>query len=335
MKKALILTAAAMAAMLTGCDSSALKPTVTGTANEILVVMDDSVFKAPSGQAVIMALDRDMPCLPQFEPYFNISRVQNSNFTSIVSPARNIIRVNVGDIYSHVKMRTQEDVWAHPQAVMTINGPDHESVAAAVREYEDDIRGYFIKQERERAIAYQRRSPEQDKTDSVKKIFNMNMVIPKGMNRYKRVKNSVWIANSSQRITQNMVIYSVPYADMKQFSLDSILAVRDSVVKELIPGPADGSYMATETKHVQPIFEEGTLENGEYAAIVRGLWRVEGDLMGGPFVSVSTLDRKRNRIVTAECFLYAPNEYKRNALRLLEATLFTMNFDEQNNSKDK
>ena len=58
--------------------------------------------------------------------------------------------------------------------------------------------------------------------------------------------------------------------------------------------------------------------------ITRGLWEMEGDAMGGPFVSHSIVDSSRRRIIVAEGFVYAPGMKKRNLLRQLEASLYTL-----------
>lgn len=315
--------------ILASCSSEGLKPSATGTSNEVLVVIDDSVSKSAAGDSLFTLLDGNIPCMPQYEPYFNISRTNSNGFTGILKPARNIIIVNVSDIYSSVRLKHQKDAWSKPQSVLYINGPDEESVAHAIGKYGDDILNFFIQAERDRAINFQKKSVEAKAVNKVKEKFGFDMTIPKGMNRIKETDGALWIANASQDISRNIVIYSVPYTDVQQFDKDYLLQVRDSVVKSLIPGPVDGSYMATEYRYDPPRYRHTTMASGKFATETRGLWRVEGDLMGGPFVSVSTLDEKNQRIVTAEAFLYAPNQYKRNALRQLEAVLFTMNFDNQ------
>jgi hypothetical protein len=80
-------------------------------------------------------------------------------------------------------------------------------------------------------------------------------------------------------------------------------------------------YMATDsvTVEVQPIDVQG-----QYAFEVRGLWRMKGDFMGGPFVSHSRVDTINNRVITAEIFVYSPDKMKRNLVRTLEASLYTL-----------
>jgi hypothetical protein len=51
---------------------------------------------------------------------------------------------------------------------------------------------------------------------------------------------------------------------------------------------------------------------------------LDGEAMGGPFVSLTRLDQVNGRVVTAEVFLYAPGQKKRNAMRQIEAILYTL-----------
>ena len=59
-------------------------------------------------------------------------------------------------------------------------------------------------------------------------------------------------------------------------------------------------------------------------AELRGLWRTEKAFMGGPFLSYTVLDEKRNRIITAEGFVFAPSLDKRNYVRELQAIIQTV-----------
>jgi len=56
---------------------------------------------------------------------------------------------------------------------------------------------------------------------------------------------------------------------------------------------------------------------------MRGLWKVQNDFMGGPFVNVSFLDSVNNRIICMDAYVYRPNKDKRELLRELEAVMYT------------
>ena len=51
---------------------------------------------------------------------------------------------------------------------------------------------------------------------------------------------------------------------------------------------------------------------------------LDGEAMGGPFVSLTRLDQVNGRVVRAEAFLYAAGQKKRNALRQIEAILYSL-----------
>jgi hypothetical protein len=73
----------------------------------------------------------------------------------------------------------------------------------------------------------------------------------------------------------------------------------------------------------------------KYAVKVDGLWRVENDFMGGPFVSYTFLDPKNNQVVTLFGYVYYPNHKKRDKLLQVESILYSVNVSPQPNKKVK
>ncbi|MBO4371072.1 MAG: DUF4837 family protein [Paludibacteraceae bacterium] len=315
------------ALFLGACSEKSMKPNVTGAAGELLLVIDDSVYNSPVGDSLRKILDRDVPCLPQSEPMFNISRTSHKGFTELLKPARNILIVTISDIYSSAKVKAGSDKWAKPQAVIYVNGPDLQSVAEIIGKRQQAVTQYFLKAERDRFITYHSHSQEIKSKEKVEELFGASMVIPKGMKRTKTGTDFLWISGVNGDFNQNIVLYSVPYYSTAQFEREELLRVRDSVLKANIPGPSDGSYMTTEYRVEPPIWEKTSTKNGEYAAKLTGLWTVEGDFMGGPFVSLTVVSSERAELLTAETFVYAPNQNKRNIMRQLEAVLYTLNFN--------
>ena len=61
--------------------------------------------------------------------------------------------------------------------------------------------------------------------------------------------------------------------------------------------------------------------NGMYAVAYRGLWKMENDFMGGPFVHYTLLDKDQMRIINLDAFVYAPKFNKREYLRELDAII--------------
>ena len=76
----------------------------------------------------------------------------------------------------------------------------------------------------------------------------------------------------------------------------------------------------------QPIFVQAEdLDDGASTGVqLPQRMYMENDIMGGPFVSHSIVDEVHNRMVVVEAFVYAPNKLKRNFMRKLEASLYTL-----------
>jgi hypothetical protein len=185
---------------------------------------------------------------------------------------------------------------------------------------------YLVGAERKRSASFYTKYSNRSMSNKLKKALDVDMVVPSHIDKSRIEKDFIWMTNANIDMTQNIVVYAYPYNGKEDFQLKNLLAKRDSVMKKYIAGPTDGSYMTTEYRY-DPYYREMTDEKGRYVVEIRGLWRVEGDIMGGPFVSRSYYDEKRGRVLTTETYLYGPNKKKRNIMRQLEAMIRTVDFD--------
>ena len=298
-------------------------PNATGLPYEMLVVMDDAQWERPLGRAVFNVLDSDVPGLPQSERSFRISRVAPSGFSSsnMFRIMRNVIKVNIQDIYTQPKLKFARNVYSYPQMIMTLQAPDEESLAKYVEENAQSIIDFFTKAEMNREIENLREKHNPEVSRLAKEILEVEVWVPWELNKFKKGQDFLWASTNVGKKDMNLVLYSYPYTDKNTFTLDYFLNKRDSVMKVNIPGGPEGSYMTT--NHEMVYVEDATVR-GKYAQVARGLWRVQGDRMGGPFVSHSRVDEVNGRIIVAEAFIYAPESLKRDLLRRMEAALYTL-----------
>jgi hypothetical protein len=127
--------------------------------------------------------------------------------------------------------------------------------------------------------------------------------------------------------SQGILIYCFDYTDTNSFNLENIIAKRNEITKKYIPGPTDDSYMQVSEEVILPVAKQINF-NDQFAVETRGLWKVEGDFMGGPFLSYTLIDELRNRVITIDGYVYAPKDKKRNLLLQLEAILHTLKISE-------
>ena len=139
----------------------------------------------------------------------------------------------------------------------------------------------------------------------------------------------IWCCNNKGPMRKDVVVYSYPYTSQEQFGIESLIRMRDAVLGRIVSAQVEGSHMGTEFKHFPPVTRSVAAlrdsTGGFYGMETRGLWKIlDGEAMGGPFVSLTRLDQVNGRVVTAEAFLFAAGQKKRNAMRQQEAILYTL-----------
>ena len=330
-----LLSMALMALVLFSCEGNGKKggkslftPVSSGRPYEMLVVIDKGMWERPAGRALFNVLDSDVPGLPQPERSFRISQIIPSKFDRGFRIFRNIIDVDIQPIYTQPKLKYSRDSYSSPQMIMTIQAPDEQSFEDFVTKNRQVIVDFFTKAEMNRQINVLKEKYSPVVAAKVGSIFGCDVRIPAELDRYKEGKDFLWASsdNNSTNTSLNFVIYSYPYADKNTFTKDYFIHKRDSVMKINIPGARDGQYIQTDADYVN--VKEFAVK-GEYAFEARGLWYMENDMMGGPFVSHARVDRPNGRVVVVEGFVFAPEKKKRDLMRKLEAALYTLNLPQE------
>ena len=310
---------------------SVLTPTSAGSPYEILLVAAEDDFHNGVVDSLYAVLTDDVAGIAQSEPCFKVSRITQNNLSKTLRLCRNIIIVKIDPVmYSTCKFKYSRNVYAAPQIVATIQAPDARRCKHFIENNRDMIMDFFTKAEINRQADLLREDHQPHVQQTAKKLFDCDIWAPTELTKVKTGRNFLWarcekiVRNVEQDI--NLVIYSYPYRDPKTFTEEYFVRKRDSVMMINVPGPHEGQYMMT-TKSFNIISDETV--HGQYAQVVRGLWHIKDYDMGGPFVSVSRVDEKNQRVIVAEGFLYYPNQAKRNILKKLEAALYTLRLPDE------
>lgn len=248
--------------------------------------------------------------------------VQPKDFNGLLRYVRNILIVTIDpNVYTKTSLAYEADRWAQNQVVVTLRTPDEASLLAYMQEGHT-LSDFFVKVEMRRAISQLKDSYSTLVMDKLKEQFDVMLNAPSNFTYYKDTTDFFWSSNNANTGRMDLVVYSFPYTDPNTFTADYLVAKRDSVMKANLPGSFPGSYVQTE-KRAGVDYQAITLQ-GKYCGVMRGLWRVQGDMMGGPFVSHTRLDEQNNRVIVVEGFVYAPETEKRNFIRRIEAALYTL-----------
>jgi hypothetical protein len=330
MKKAGIYVLIIVSVLSAGCNQGKIKnsflPAVSGNAGEVIVVMEPSYWKTASGVAFKSILSEETPGLPQSEPLFNLVHIAPQAFTSLFRVHRNVILTSISTSSKKSGITVEYDKWAKPQTVITMEVQSRVSFDSLFTANSQKILALLLKSERDRLIQNYAAYPETKLMERLKKNTGVGITIPKGYSYDMDTTDFNWIALETPEISQGIFVYYYNYADKETFTEDYLIKKRDSFLKQFVHGSRPDSYMTTELQ-VFPTFTSYEL-NGNYTAELRGLWKMQGDFMGGPFISLTQLDKKNNRVVTVEGYVYAPKFNKRNYVRQLEAILYSIQLPE-------
>ena len=322
-----VLAAAVSIFGAAGCDafhklSTDRGNSAQGAPYELIVVCNTAVWDGAVGDTLRAILRQPVPAINQEEPLFDVMRVTPDGFKNIITRHRNIIKVLI-EPTAQLGIGVQYDVSAHPQVVVLVQGASDSEVADYLSENRDNLLYVLEKAERDRTIEFAEKYQELAIRDAVRKEFGIEMKVPKGYMLRNRTDDFLWASYEMPMASQGFFIYSYPYKGTRSLSVEALTAARNKFAA-LIPGPSDGSYMTTFAEY-EP--DRRALRIGGRMWIeMRGLWDVENDFMGGPFVSYSTVDTSTDRVITLDCYVYSPKNGKRNYLRALEHLVYLIDF---------
>ena len=266
--------------------------------------------------------DLKMEGLPQQEAVFDVSAIVSDGLTQATRYARNIVMVTTGiDSLKHATVSYQQNTYARPQLILHLRVASTSLLRPTLLYYVRAIERQLVLQELNNGIALLRDKHNKAAEAMVRKMFGARLWVPEDLNKWKRGQDFLWLSNDAARGMQNICIYR--YAG-NVLTREQAIAKRDSMMKLNLPGESEGSYMKTAPYPAVAVDNHSEkTPDGIRPTELRGLWEMQGEAMGGPFVSLSTCYGDSTLVV--EAFVYAPETEKRRMVRRLEASLHTLN----------
>ena len=310
--------------LLASCSSgnekkSAVKGKVQSAPYELLVVANKDWLKTEAGQKLVEIVEAPISGLPQREGNFRVTYVNPEAFKGVFQFYANILVVKVDMKHEESRMTLEKDLYARPQVVEGLYAPTDWAFVRLLEAHKKDILRHFNENEFARERKFLEKNYNGAVMAQVKKQFGVSINVPQDVDDMKIGENFLWASASKKDFQQNVCIYTLPWSNNLSFE-----DVRDSVMKVNIPGDREDQWMETDRRTV--MIDDITRTD---LLVVRGLWDMRNDAMGGPFVSYCYVDTIRNRFLIVEGFVFAPDKKKRPIIRQLEAALQTVKFESE------
>lgn len=302
------------------------------------------VLEGDTNRIVTAILQESVPDMPQPEPMFNIIQVRKGKLTSLYQTVRNRVVVDVDKRNRDFEVKISKDVNAAPQVIIRIK-------AQTVEQLKSRLDGKRLRQildesELKHLASVIRQNVEKQK--EVKRLFGIDMRIPLDMDASKKAKDFVWYSNNTNSGMKNLLIFKInsseknPSARENHSSRENLSAGGNLSSKEISSGteeyPSNGISLSLADKvQIDSVLQKNMLgETDEMYMVIprlgeRGLWEMEGDAMGGPYVMKiirrqknGKISGRKNEIIVVIGFVYAPEMKKRNLIKQLEVVLTTI-----------
>lgn len=297
------------------------------TAEMIVATNNETKWEGKVGETIRAFFNQDFEVLQQPEPLFEMASTQITklNTTKMFKSHHNILIIDIDENIAEPKLEARKDFWASPQRVINITAPSEDEFVRFFDEKKIAIYSILMDSEYERLIKTFKAFRDKEIVDKLSSNFNFTLEIPSGFYTAKQIADFTWIRKETPNNSQGLIIYRYDFVDTMAFDQVRIIAFRNSITEEYIPGPTEGSFMVAD-EDFSPVISKKVDFNGMFAVETRGLWKVEGDFMGGAFVNYTFVDEKRNKVVTVDGYVYAPNKPKRDLLIQMEAIAHSLKF---------
>ena len=325
-------------------DDKALLPPATGEPGEILLVMDSAKWMGPLGDEIRNTFRAPFPGLIQDEPYFNLVYVDPDKLNSVLRNSKNMVFVNTlegnsrGDVIlrnyftkesietiksdTSIFMSKQQDLFAKGQSVLHLFQSSNDLLERHIVKNRSSIQHYFEEVEKVRFRRAIYNAPREKGIENhMLEKHKCFLQIPYGYEIALDVDNSIWIRLMDNKVDKNLFITYKDYTEEKVFNTENIIALRDKAWRRHLLGSDTLSYMVTEP--LVPIDSVSLNWKNKFTVEVRGVWKLNNNSMGGPFLGYIFVDETLGRLYYIEGFVFAPGKKKRNILRELETILDT------------
>lgn len=326
-------------------------PMAFGRVNGIAIIADKALWEGPVGDSLRSYYSSAYLILPQPEPLFDLSHytIEQLNEETTRRELRNYLIVAnlddssspttqmvLQDIGSEKARRAKEDPsystvigkdkWAQGQLLIYQFAHSEDALYANIRKSFPAVAKRFNKADEDKIDASLFQGGENKRlTEQLRSKMDVQLRIPSDFFLALDNDDIFWIRKESSKASSSIILKKLKYTSQAQLTREGIKAVTDSIGRYYVSSQIPKTYQKINDVDL-PMFVDITTVNGKYAVAARGIWEMENDFMGGPFVSYLVHNPEKNELIFLEGFVYAPGEDKRNFIQNLEYLISQVRF---------
>ncbi len=318
-----------------------------GPVNKIVVIADEDLWEGNVGDTARYYLAAPYPVLPQPEKTFDLSHFTAKEmkqdplrrdfrtmlFIADLTDQSSPVTAMVKEIFGENALPSLEqsednqikfsrDLWAREQNVMFLLADGSDALAEGIRTRFPSIANLVHESDRDiiKAQTYGM-GKNGALIRQVKEATGVEVPFPDGfvMADYKQDEKFMWLRKMGREYNGNILLHKLPYTGQEQLTPQGVKAIRDSIGLWISSDEPD-TYMIVNDVDLALYHEAKTID-GKFSLMLKGIWEMENDMMGGPFVSLVVHDAEKNELVFLDAFIFAPGEDKRNEMQKLEVVL--------------
>ncbi|MBL55704.1 MAG: hypothetical protein CMP61_00810 [Flavobacteriales bacterium] len=313
-------------------DDFSYLPEAVGGYSTVNIIADQPLWDNGLKAQVQPVFERQIEGLLNPETEFDITTVRSKVFNRLFKRQRALLIFVTSKKVSQEGVSVKKNVYADGQIVVQLAAKTSDAAITLFKNKKDEI---FQVIDHHRTTMIQKLARKKNNDQLEDRLLNnhgIGMIIPKsyrlGMDSlnffyaFKQGEMKCEKFNHKNCYYQTGVFsYFFNYTDQGIFTPEKFIALRDSVTKIYIEGKTTRdsvrSYMQVYKDF--PVATKNITINGQFAYEVKGWWDMKNGTMGGPFVSVATVDEMRNRVIVTDAFVFGPNFNKRRFIKELEA----------------
>ncbi len=326
------------------------KPIAYGKIRDVTVIADPSLWGSEIGDTLKNYYTGPYRLLPQPEPILDVRHFSYEEFKA--DPLRKELRIlffisNLNDQRSSTAKMMREELgeeavrranededfrsvvfsnkWAKGQLVIYLFGTSQEDLVRTIKRSYNSVMNRIKKIDAERLDATVYLDGEDVRLNQiVKDELQVSLRIPGDYFLAKAEEGIIWFRKEHPDLTSsNLIFQKVSYTDVSQFSPEGIKALRDSIGRAHVSSELPNTYMKINDEDLPFLTQQVKIGN-QLALEGRGIWEIENDFMGGPFISYLFLHPKTQELIFMDAFVYSPGNDKRNYMIYLDYILHSL-----------